>query len=461
MNTLRFQLVPDREIPTFKRLQVDVVPVTIQEILEHGIHPLQPNVDSYLGAEVIVKIMNKAKSKPAALIEQGYCYDLDVKRNSYYSMAHGTTVFERTINSIKEDVYFVDDLDYMRLLQLAKERLRSDWSHLMALELAKSAYPHFQELRAFLKSKDGSIRLSGYEDLDHCNLKEILSVDDFSDFDHLLVRHGIPKMPNFRKASCLNQITDNAGRLKMVDRIDDITLTPIPQGTADMSVVAWHVSRDDAGWRFRPDIGKCTFKRKAAKAFAKQWREDDGDLCFTAGIDTITEIVEQEHAKPSFPTLNYHHEKRSPVAAAMVHDSHITAYGICGYPDHHWTGNDLKEILRAHEVSMTGNKDALMTKLAKLVATEYDKVLPELDAYFTENRFIRMATGKSKFQQFPILETYTDIRNLLITLYVAKHMHGNAIVTAGHENDTFTVEELAHALVTGKTSVSGTFLPVV
>ena len=461
MNTLQFQLVPDSEVSMFKRLQVNIVPVTIQEILEQGIHPLQPNVDNYLGAEVIIKIMNKAKSKPVALIEQSYCYDLDVKRNSYYTMAHGTTIFERTINGIRDDVYFVDDISYLQLLELAKERLRQDWSHLLALELAKSAYPHFQELRKFLKSKCSTIKLSGYEDLDYSKLKEILSVDDFDAFDHLVIRHGIPKMPNFRKSSCLEQITDAAGRLKLVDRIDDITLNQIPQDTQDMAVVAWHVSRDDTGWRFRPDIGKCTFKRKAAMLFAKQWREDDGDLCFTVGIDVLANMVEQGIASPSFPSLNYHHERHSPIATAMVQDSHIAAYGICGYPDHHWTGNDLKEVLRAHEVPMTGNKEALMTKLAKLAATEYDKVLPELDAYFGTNRFIRMATGKSKFQQFPILETYIDIRNLLITLYVAKHMQGNAIVTAGHENDTFTVEELAHALITGKTRVDGTFLPVV
>ena len=403
--------------------------------------------------------MNKSKSKPAALIEQGYCYDLDVKRNSYYAMSHGTTVFERTINSIRDDVYFVDDISYLQLLELAKERLRQDWSHLMALELAKSAYPHFQELRKFLKSKSSTIKLSGYEDLDHCNLKEILSVDDFSDFDHLLVRHGIPKVPNFRKASFLEEITDAAGHLRLVERIDDITLTQLPQDTHNTEAVAWHVLRNDGKWRFRPDIGKNVVKRKVAKAFAKQWREDDGELCFTAGIDALSAIVEQGIALPAFPALSYHHTQHSPTATAVVQDSRISAYGICGYPNHQFTAEGLKEVLREHFVSMTGNKDAIMQKLATLAATEYDKALPEMDTYFHHNRFIRMATGKSPFLQFPILEHLSDLRNLLITLYVAKHMHGNAIITATHENNAFTVEELAHALITGKTRVEGTFLP--
>nr|BDD45888.1 hypothetical protein 17 [Candidatus Hydrogenedentota bacterium] len=461
MNTLQFQLVPDSEVPMFKRLQVDIVPVTLQEILEQGIHPLQPNVDSYLGAEVIIKIMNKVKNKPATLVEQGYCCDFDVQRNSYYGGMHGRTVFERTIKYIQDNVYFVDNLEYLQLLKVARQRLREEWNHLLVLEMLKSAYFQFQELRRFLKTKCSTLKLSGYEDLNQCNLKSIVSVDDFDAFDQLVIRYGVPKAPNFRKASCLEKITDGAGRLKLIDRIDDITLTQIPQDTVDMAVVAWHVSRDDAGWRFRPDVGKCPFKRKAAKLFAKQWREDDGDLCFTAGIDVLEKMVEQRFAAPSFPSLNYHHERHSPTASAIVQDCRITTYGIPAYPDHNWTGADLKELLKTNKVSMTGNKDALLSKLAKLVAMEYDKVLPELNAYFGKNRFIRMATGKSKFQQFPILETHLDIRNLLITLYVAKHMHGNAIVTADHENDTFTVEALAHALITGKTRVDGTFLPVV
>ena len=183
MNTLQFQLVPDREIPMFKRLQVDIVPVTLQEILEQGIHPLLPNMEVYSGAEAVIKAINKPKSKPATLAEQGYCCDLDVQRNSYYGGMYGRTVFERTINAIQENVYFVDNLEFLQLLELAKERLRQDWSHLLACEMAKSAYPHFQELRKFLKSKCSSIKLSGYDDLNLCNLKSIVSVDDFDTFD--------------------------------------------------------------------------------------------------------------------------------------------------------------------------------------------------------------------------------------------------------------------------------------
>lgn len=461
MNTLQFQLVQDSEIPLFKRLQVDVVPVTLREILEQGIHPLMPNVDSFFGAEVIINALNKSRFKPTSLVEQNYCGDLDVKRNSYYSGMNGKTVFERTINSIRDDVYFVDELNYLQLLKIARERLRDEWSHLLALELSKSAYQHFQELRAFLKSKDSSIKLSGYEDLESCRLKEILSVDDFSDFDHLVIRHGIPKIPNFRKASFLKEITDAQGRLKLTERIDDISLSYVSTDKHFAEGVVCHVSRDDAVWRFRPDVGKCIRIREIAKSFAKQWREDDGELCFTAGIDTLTKIVEGGVATPTFPSLNYHHERHSPVASALVQDTHITAYGISAYPGIQWTGTDLKELLRAHEVPMTGNKEELMNKLAKLAAAEYKKVLPELDAFFGRNRFIRMATGKSKFVLFPILETCTDLWSLILTLYVAKHMHGNAIITADHENDTFSVEELAHALITGKTKVEGTFLPVV
>ena len=158
MNTLQFKLVHDRLIPMFKRLQVDIVPVTLREILEQGIHPLLPNVEEYLGAEAIMKAINKAKSKPATLAEQGYCYDLGVQRNRYHFSIHGNTVFDRTIRNIQESVYFVDDLSYLQLLELARQRLRKSWSHLLAVEMTKAAYFHFQELRKFLKSKCSTIK---------------------------------------------------------------------------------------------------------------------------------------------------------------------------------------------------------------------------------------------------------------------------------------------------------------
>jgi hypothetical protein len=45
-------------------------------------------------------------------------------------------------------------------------------------------------------------------------------------------------------------------------------------------------------------------------------------------------------------------------------------------------------------------------------------------------------------------------------MYVLKHLRGNAILEADHENDTYDLEDLALALVNGRTSLTGAFLPV-
>jgi len=43
-------------------------------------------------------------------------------------------------------------------------------------------------------------------------------------------------------------------------------------------------------------------------------------------------------------------------------------------------------------------------------------------------------------------------------MYALKHLHGNAILEASHENNTYTEEQLAHALITGKVSLNGALL---
>ena len=45
-------------------------------------------------------------------------------------------------------------------------------------------------------------------------------------------------------------------------------------------------------------------------------------------------------------------------------------------------------------------------------------------------------------------------------MYALKHLRGSAILDVAHDNNTYTEEQLALALVTGKVGFSGTLLRV-
>jgi len=46
---------------------------------------------------------------------------------------------------------------------------------------------------------------------------------------------------------------------------------------------------------------------------------------------------------------------------------------------------------------------------------------------------------------------------MLLTMYAVKHLRGNVILDAGHENNTFDLPALARSLITGEVEVKGVF----
>ena len=107
---------------------------------------------------------------------------------------------------------------------------------------------------------------------------------------------------------------------------------------------------------------------------------------------------------------------------------------------------------------MTGNKEQLLEKLATLAAKKYTEHLPELDQFFIDHRFLCMRAAPKNTIELPLLKDLTNLRNLVLTMYAVKHMRGDTILESSHENDTYTDESLAHALITGKTDLVGAFL---
>jgi hypothetical protein len=50
------------------------------------------------------------------------------------------------------------------------------------------------------------------------------------------------------------------------------------------------------------------------------------------------------------------------------------------------------------------------------------------------------------------------MRNLVLAVYCLRHLRGNAILDADHDNDACTEEEYALALLQRRTALTGVFL---
>ena len=138
----------------------------------------------------------------------------------------------------------------------------------------------------------------------------------------------------------------------------------------------------------------------------------------------------------------------------------VPAYFIGGFYDRKSNGDTLKDVLREYGVSMTGNKAKLLQKLAALAARQYSERRSKMDAFFSEHRFVRINATPPRSERLPLLEDEPLLRNLLLTMYAMKHLRGNAILDVAHDNNTYTEEQLAHALLLGKVGFSGAFLRV-
>ncbi|NUM53466.1 MAG: hypothetical protein HUU46_07470 [Candidatus Hydrogenedentes bacterium] len=461
LQTFRFRLEPDPEIPRFKRLHWELVDVPIADVLTRGVHPWDPDKHPSI-LDAFVQRMNCEEAKVTDLVPMGHSHDI-IADSGYIWIDKSSSKFQRTLKAVQEGIYFVVGLSYVELLGIAKERLRARWSHGVAKTLAEKSHYGFQALRQFLKSKDKSIKLSSYDDIDGYDLGRILSLEDFEQHDKLLVSEGIPTQ-NFRLASALSQFADNDGRLRLVPEIRALTFAVIMKSDKPHvcgTHVQWHVTRTGKMLTFRPDLGNNSVaKRAAAEAFAMRYRVDDRRFVFRTTVDKLTEMLERNEGAPTFPSLNYTSKQGPPTATAEVEPSRVRAFHIGKYPTSRCSGDILREVLREHGVPMTGAKDKLVSKLAGLIADTYAKHQSDLDHFFAEHRFLRIASAPSSAADLPILEDMRYLRNLVLTAYVIRHLRGNAILEPSHENATYTVEELALALLEGKLAFTGALLRV-
>ena len=143
-------------------------------MLLQGIHPWMGGDKHYSLPDAFLRCLNDDAAKVSGLLPfnpvLGMCWRLSTIPTATGYDHERRTKFERTLETLRKDVVFVDDLTYPELLEIAKERLRTRWNHALALTLLTHVHSSFPEQRRFLKSKDKSIKLSGRAGLDNYDL---------------------------------------------------------------------------------------------------------------------------------------------------------------------------------------------------------------------------------------------------------------------------------------------------
>jgi hypothetical protein len=462
METFRIWLESDKEIPQFKRLIYEKVDVPLSDVITRGIHPnLAENTNKTLG-DRFAKILNKDEFKIEELAEAHYCQD--VSHTGYYAYYFNKSPFEETLNQIRCHVYFVDNLSYLELLTLAKERLKKDWSHEVAYDLLRRSVSDFNALRSFLKEKDKSIKLSGYEDIKRYDLGRILCLDDFEGEDNILISVGIPTT-NFRSAQVIKKVADEHGFLKLTDVIKyfQVRLEYQEPGIGFPIGLVYNCVSNNGTIRLQPELDADIVKRNKALELASKWRTDKGRYCFSTDISSLSKMVEQDDCSILFSTLDYLDEKTGYISYSEIQHSEIRLFAVENHIDCISSNNVIKNVLQNYGVSMTGRKEELLDKLVNLAVEMYQKLKAELDRYFINHKFIRIAYDtnmKNKDKNaFPILQK-CELNKLILTMYIMKHLRGNVVLEASYSNETYDLLPLVKSLINKDVSLHGSFLPV-
>jgi hypothetical protein len=161
-----------------------------------------------------------------------------------------------------------------------------------------------------------------------------------------------------------------------------------------------------------------------------------------------------------FPGLSYKDGNTVQEATAKLKTDGIVCYGETS---HLWANNhndQLKDVLRGFNRPVSGRKDELVKRLVELLAEEYSATEKELDAFFSQHRFLRLGAKPQLKQPFAVLQGHR-LRETLVTLYCLRHLRGNVVLDPAHLNQSVKVADLAAAFLHGQVDVGGCFVPVV
>jgi len=447
MQTFKLWLENDPDIPEFRTLCYKTVEVEIKDVIENGIHPWGDH--QYANRTLVdkfIRVIDSEAVKIKEIAEFKYCEDVKSYTSSYHYPERSR--FESLLSRISQGIRFVDNVTYLELLKLAKTNLARNWDHKTAKRLVHQVYYGFNQIRSFIKSINPKVKLSSYDDLDKYDLGEILKLEDFDQYDQILISQGLP-VTNFRSTTFIKNVTNERGLLRLADSIDHFELQPENRSSIHYeNRLRYTGQRRKSEIRLIPHLTSNPEIRTKAKRIAQKHQTSGGKYCFTTSIEKLQQIITDESFRISFPGLDYTNPKKQPnTPNSKIFKNEIKRYTIGKYITLRATGDTIKSILKSHGVSMTGTKEKLLEKLAKLAAKLYQEYKPEMDNYFRNNRFVKIQNGhQHENHQFPILHNL-NIKNLVLTMYTTRHSRGNTILTSKYENDTYNPAQLAKTLI--------------
>ena len=454
LTVYKLSMKPDKEISCFKRISFKKEEVPLSKVLREGIHP-GFNIEGYGDSSKIrsrlSEIMNEDKFYPAELKQMGYSENFSSGVYDY----NEKDKLKQLLEEIRDKICFVDsDIKFQDLLEIANGQLKKDWNRQMIRDILGSCYSDFNELRGFVKSKDKDVKIPSYDSLKDVPLEKILNIDDFLSFEKVLIQYGLQKH-NFRYAGYLQGITTNEGYLSLKPSISAFQF-------GHKSLV-YNCKLAGENVACYPELNEYAEKaRVTALEFAKAYGREP-KYCPDVPLNTIEDLENQKILKVYFEDLNYEREDIGSESQAEVRKEAVKYYKIEKFLNESVSAKNLREILKQYDEKISGKKDEIVARYADIATQEYDKLLPELDKYFKDKKFVKVSTSNNHEdedgQEFNILKD-NPIKNLLLTMYFIKHLRGNVIFDLGYENDAYTVKDLAKALIDRKVSHDGGFVGV-
>ena len=224
--------------------------------------------------------------------------------------------------------------------------------------------------------------------------------------------------------------------------------------------------------RFVPDLKlrdnpRCRqMARKIAGELADVRADDGGKYCFSLDIEQADML--QNRAQICFPTIRYGAERErhgtSEIAsyASIRTDLWVSRYCVGNVLTQNCTNRALSDALRHYGEKVSGTKEEMIERMQKLVARLYPDCEGRMDRYF-RGGFIRVDHRKDNAsgKWFEPDVDSGPLRNTIIAVYVLKHLRGDRILSADWENEAYSVEELAGAVLEGRVSVRGVFVRAV
>ena len=464
ITTKRIWLEPDSEVPELKRLRSSTVDVTVEDVFLKGIHPhsvvRSGNHHDYTGmVDIILAKLNKTDAYLPELKVHNLGHEITAPGYSIYGCHETPDPVDRLLTYLAENIYFADDLTYERLLAMAIKRLRRIWDAGVARNMLSNVARDFAGMREMLKRKKPDIRVTSYAELDKIDVSRLFTVDDFLTEEQLLLSFGLESR-NFRRASAVKTFADKDGRLKAVGEINRCQVSWSYEKSGEMPHLAYQCQVTGRQMLWMPSMTDNAKQRKKTREVARKWGKGTGRYCFTADLADMPAIIEELRMRLSFPDLKYTGDENSESeATAQVRQKAVLTFDAPFQVKADSSNEAIKDMLRRFNRKMTGRKEDLVQRFAELLAEQYTMTAPEMDAFFGKRRFIRLTHERTGSRQLPVLEGH-PLAGHLLTMYCMRHMRGNVVLEAAHENSSVNLLDLAEAILAGRVQLSGCFVAV-